>query len=197
VVFHKSTDDDPHILLAWQTALMNPLETRIPALVALLLLVSYLVWQPPGLAAHAAVRSLGAGTVIEPLAPPLVLVRGFRAPLTEYGAGHRGVDFLARDTASVFAPTDGQISYSGLVATKPVVTVIEANGLRLSMEPVCTLLPAGTRVTSGTSIGSVCGNGYLSHCAPALCLHFSARNDSGYLSPLYLMGQAGPSRLVR
>ena len=123
------------------------------------------------------------------------LTRPYQAPLTEWGSGHRGVDYATTEGAVVLAPADGTIAFGGTVATKPVLAV-QHGAVRSAFEPVCGLLPVGTRVTAGQLIGTVCGQGYRSHCDPLLCLHFSARNESGYLSPQYLMGQLYPSRLI-
>lgn len=123
------------------------------------------------------------------------LIKGFLAPQSEWGTGHRGADYLTTEGAVVLAPADGTVKFSGTVATKPVLTVDTGNRLA-SFEPVCGVSAVGTPVQSGQVIGTVCGAGYQSHCEPQLCLHFSARNSNGYLSPQYLMGQLSPSVLV-
>lgn len=136
-----------------------------------------------------------------PLSPPLRLVQGFRAPTSAWGPGHRGIDYLVSDGQVVLSPVDGVVSFVGSVAGKAVVTVASpagpGGGFRASVEPACTGLVVGDRVRAGQTIGQVCGSGYLSHCAPELCLHLSARTEAGYLSPQLLMGQLSPSRLVR
>ena len=189
-VFHIFTDDFPGATESSEHLGVKPPDTRQTALITLVLLFSFLLWQP-------SVPGVMASEVVSPLAPPLELVRGFRAPLTDYGAGHRGIDMAALDGVDLLAPTDGQIFYAGLVAAKPVLTIATVSGLKVSLEPACASKPVGRRVSAGAVIGVVCGSGYSSHCAPRLCVHFSVRNARGYLSPLYLMGQAAPSRLVR
>jgi len=131
-----------------------------------------------------------------PIIPPVELLRTFRAPLTIYGAGHRGVDYLTTDGMVALAPGSGTIVFSGLVALKPVVAIQHAGGLKTAMEPVCGVLPPGTPVLAGQVVGAVCGKGYVSHCLPALCLHFSLRNGKGYLSPELLFGDLQPSRVI-
>lgn len=201
VLFHIFTHVIPRVSRLPQTCCMNPLQSRVSALVALLLLFGFFLWQPSALAAHA--ESLQAVSeapiamqVRLPVVSPVSLVRGFRAPLTAYGSGHRGIDLLVADGDSVIAPVDGVLTFTGLVASRYVSTVTTPAGLRFSVEPVCTDELVGTRVFAGSLLGQVCGLGYTSHCAPDLCLHFSARNPLGYLSPLYLLHQTGPSHLV-
>lgn len=174
---------------------MEPLNSPIAAVMAGILLTSLAVFPvDPGhatdfLRAH-------VPSVISPLPAASVIQRSFRAPLTAYGAGHRGIDLLATDGAPLVSPVDGNVNFSGLVALKPEVTVAAPDGLRFTVEPACGFLPPGTRVHQGAPLGVVCANGYPSHCSPAVCLHFSARNQAGYLSPLWFMGQQSISRLV-
>lgn len=123
------------------------------------------------------------------------LIKGFMAPQSEWGPGHRGADYLTTEGAVVLAPADGTVKFAGTVATKPVLTITTGQYLA-SFEPVCGVSTVGTPVHSGQVIGTVCGSGYQSHCEPQLCLHFSARTASGYLSPQYLMGRLSPSVLV-
>lgn len=134
------------------------------------------------------------------------LIKGFMAPQSEWGPGHRGADYLTTEGAVVLAPADGTVKFAGTVATKPVLTIATGQYLA-SFEPVCGVSggrlsnavgsdAVGGPVQAGQVIGTVCGSGYQSHCDPQLCLHFSARNASGYLSPQYLMGQLSPSVLV-
>ena len=124
-----------------------------------------------------------------PVAAPAFLVQEFRAPLTKYGAGHRGLDYNVQDQQLVYAPATGTIAFSGLVALKPVLVLQHDAGLKSAFEPVCGEVPVGTHVLAGEPIGVVCGNvNYESHCAPWLCLHFSARRDGKYLSPRVFIG---------
>lgn len=123
------------------------------------------------------------------------LIKSFMAPQSEWGPGHRGADYLTTEGAVVLAPADGTVKFAGTVATKPVLTIATGQYLA-SFEPVCGVSGVGAPVQTGQVIGTVCGTGYKSHCEPQLCLHFSARNASGYLSPQYLMGQLSPSVLT-
>jgi len=149
--------------------------------------------------AHAATKRLSGvltGPWTPPVTPPLRLTRAFIAPESVYGAGHRGIDLTTTDGAVILAPADGSVEYAGSVAGKPVLAIGHIGGLKSTYEPACTLLAVGTPVRAGQVVGSVCGKGYASHCAPMLCLHFAAKNARGYLSPQFLMGQLAPSQLI-
>lgn len=124
-----------------------------------------------------------------PVVAPAFLVSEFRAPLTAYGAGHRGLDYNVQNRDVLYSPDDGVIAYSGTVALKPVLVIEHPDGLKSAFEPVCGKVPVGTRVLAGEPVGVVCASiHYQSHCAPWLCLHFSARRDGKYLSPRVFIG---------
>ena len=130
-----------------------------------------------------------------PLDKP-ILVNEFRQPNADWSAGHRGVDYLVNDGESVFASHSGVVSFNGIVVNRSVLSIRHENGLISSIEPVCGLLPAETRVETGALVGQVCNSPfYQSHCGQRLCLHFSLRSPNGYLSPLVKIGGLSPSRL--
>jgi murein DD-endopeptidase MepM/ murein hydrolase activator NlpD len=117
-----------------------------------------------------------------PTSGPQVVVRDFMAPLTPWGAGHRGLD-LAAESDEVYAPTSGRVSFSGWVVNRPVVTITTRAGYRLSFEPVSPLIDTGDWVTTGELIG-VLEDG---HCATR-CLHFGLRVGEDYRSPRRELG---------
>jgi hypothetical protein len=137
------------------------------------------------------------------LAMPLVMIEPqdtlnhYIAPMTEYGEGHRGIDLPAQIGDQVLSPASGQISFSGKVGYRNVVSIRFGNSFTTSLEPVCSDLVEGTQVLMGEAIGIVCEPDleYLWHCEQA-CLHFGTRSDAGYFSPLALIGGLGPSKLV-
>lgn len=124
------------------------------------------------------------------------LVRDFLQPSTDWSSGHRGVDYLVAEGDSVFAPSAGVIRFTGRLVNRSVVSITHENGLVSTVEPVCGHLAKGVKVSTGQQIGSVCMSaGYFSHCGSKLCLHFGIKTESGYLSPLYKLGELAPSRL--
>jgi len=140
----------------------------------------------------------GLETVILPITGLVAqdVINQFEAPLQRYGSGHRGIDLPAVIGTEVLAPVTGLISFSGTVGYRESVT-ITAGDIRHSMEPVCSDLMEGTEVLLGEVIGQVCepDASYQWHCQPT-CLHYGTRNSEGYFSPLVLLGELAPSRLV-
>ncbi len=110
------------------------------------------------------------------------VLRNFRAPLTPWGSGHRGLD-LAATSDQVIAPTSGRVSFSGWVANRPVVTITTDRGHRVSMEPVSTDIEPGERVRAGDSLGVL----HEGHCA-SLCVHIGLRIGDHYRSPKRELG---------
>ncbi|MEY3933491.1 MAG: hypothetical protein RLZZ606_90 [Actinomycetota bacterium] len=138
-------------------------------------------------------------TLALPLAnqEPQDTLNDYIAPMSEYGEGHRGIDLATLVGDEVFSPANGEISFSGKVGYREVISVKFGNSLTASMEPVCSELVKGTQVLMGDVIGLVCQPDpeYVWHCEMT-CLHFGTRSEAGYFSPLALIGGLSPSRLV-
>ncbi|MGV1008161.1 MAG: peptidoglycan DD-metalloendopeptidase family protein [Dermatophilaceae bacterium] len=117
-----------------------------------------------------------------PVPEPHEVVRGFDPPDVTWGAGHRGVDLAAAPGGPVRAPTDGVVSFAGVVAGRDVVVVAHADGLRSTFEPVLATQPVGTRVAQGDVVGVVTASP--GHCAPTTCVHWGVLRGSSYLDPL-------------
>lgn len=73
------------------------------------------------------------------------IVRPFKAPPKPWLAGHRGIDLAANEGTILYAPADGVISFSGMVAGKSVVSIRTGN-------KTCTFEPAITKIARGTPI---------------------------------------------
>lgn len=130
------------------------------------------------------------------LAPvPGQIVNIYRAPATEYSAGHRGIDLETSIDQPVIAPEDSTVSFVGKVGFRNLIT-LEFQDKKLTMEPVCSTVSQGTSVAKGLVIGVVCeaDPDYAWHC-PA-CLHLGIRNSNGYLSPELFLGGLSASRLL-
>jgi murein DD-endopeptidase MepM/ murein hydrolase activator NlpD len=119
-----------------------------------------------------------------PVPPPIRVVAPFRAPPTPYTAGHRGIDIAATSAAPVVAPAPGVVSFSGMVAGRPVVAIDHGDGVVSAIEPVSGLVVAGVPVAAGDAIGTVSTGG---HCASG-CVHFGVRVDGEYVSPYLFLG---------
>jgi len=145
----------------------------------------------PGPAVAAPVASTARdGGVVLPL-PEAHLVRGFEAPGTRWGPGHRGIDLAADPGTAVLSPAAGVVVFVGRVVDRDVVTVRHADGLRSSLEPVSAAVAVGTAVVTGEVVGHVSTGG---HCAG--CLHWGVRDGERYVDPLSLLGSDGTVRLL-
>lgn len=119
-----------------------------------------------------------------PVMPPYVLVRAFLAPETPYAAGHRGIDIELAPGDNVYAPADGVVHFSGIVASRAVLSVAHEGELISSYEAVASTLAKGEVVEEGQLLGVLAEGG---HCA-SRCLHFGVRLRGDYVSPLLLLG---------
>lgn len=125
------------------------------------------------------------------------LVRGFLAPETEYGSGHRGIDIMVQKDEPISSPVGGEVYFVGKVVNRSIITIRGFDGSLASFEPVCSNLEKFQEVRAGEVIGSWCkpDENYKPHCEK-LCVHLSARIADGYLNPLWLMRLIEPSRLM-
>ncbi len=132
---------------------------------------------------------------VHPVGPPggpAEVVNGFDPPEHAWSAGHRGVDLAATAGAEVRAAGPGTVTYAGPIAGRGVV-VIDHGGLRTTYEPVTPTVGVGDEVGAGRPVGVLESAG--SHCAPAACLHWGAREGERYTDPLALVG-GGSVRLL-
>ena len=144
-----------------------------------------------------------AATASEPVVWPITgltasdLINQYQSPLTEYGAGHRGIDLPATMGSEVISPVSGEISFSGQVGYRDSISIKFAGTMWAALEPVCSDMAEGTLVSAGEPIGTVCQTNpnYQWHCE-ITCIHFGTRTEDGYFSPLALIGGLPVSRLV-
>ena len=120
-----------------------------------------------------------------PLAGAPVVTRPFDRPPQRFGAGHRGVDLAGGPGEPVVAAGDGVVAFAGTVAGRPVVSVVHADGLRTTYEPVRPAVHAGQAVARGAVLGTLLAG----HpgCPVAACLHWGLRRGEVYLDPLLLL----------
>lgn len=131
-----------------------------------------------------------------PLPPPHTVLSPFEAPEHRYGPGHRGIDIaVPAEGARVRAVEAGTVRFSGSVAGRGVVSVVHADGLISTYEPVDGQLEVGSGVEPGEVLGTLESGSAASHC-PGGCLHLGARRGGDYLDPLPLLGAHGPSVLL-
>jgi hypothetical protein len=144
------------------------------------------------LAVGPASPAAGAGAWLRPVAGRVV--RGFRAPLTRYGAGHLGVDFAAVPGTPVRAAGAGTIAFAGVVADTRHVVVRHAGGLRTSYSFLASIrVHAGEVVARGAVLGTTGGTG--EHHAAGV-LHFGLRIGDAFVDPMQLFTSPALPALV-
>lgn len=131
-----------------------------------------------------------------PLRPPPTVERGFDAPSPDWNRGHRGVDLPGTPGQPVYAAGSATVVFAGVLAGRPVVSLVHPGGLHTSYEPVRAVVRAGQHVTAGTVIGElVAGH---AGCRSAACLHWGAMwgpaSGASYVDPMGLL-KSTPIRL--
>lgn len=144
---------------------------RICATVSAVLLV---------LSASAPATAADASTRMPWPTPAVRIVAGFHIGDENWEPGHRGVDLRAMAGELLRSPLDGVVRFSGIVNDRPVLSLLRADGLVVTLEPVTSSLQAGDGVTTGMAIGEVATGG---HCA-GNCVHLGVIVGGEYHSPL-------------
>jgi murein DD-endopeptidase MepM/ murein hydrolase activator NlpD len=157
-----------------------------PRLLAVLVAAMFALAPGAASAGPAAVLPSGhAALWSSPLTGEPRVTRSFDPPATGYGRGHRGVDLAGAPGERVLAAGAGVVLFAGMVAGRPVVSVVHANGLRTTYEPVDPSVAAGQAVARGSPIG-ILAAGHAG-CPVAACLHWGLRRGEVYLDPLLLL----------
>lgn len=118
-----------------------------------------------------------------PVSPRPAVLRPFRAPRSDYGPGHRGLDLGVAEGTPVVAVESGVVTHAGDVAGRGTVTVAHAGGLSSTYEPLEPAVSAGSLVTVGDLLGTVRSRDGPGHCGARLCLHLGARRGESYFDP--------------
>lgn len=120
------------------------------------------------------------------------LLRGFVAPTTTYGAGHRGADLAADPGDPIHAAADGTVTFAGAVAGVRWVSVAHPDGVLTSYGPIGRIAVArGEQVARGGLLGTLAAGGH-GHGAGDRGLHWGARRDGRYIDPLSLLDDGIP-----
>jgi len=119
------------------------------------------------------------------------VTRGFDPPEQDWLPGHRGVDILGTPGRTIVAAMDGVVSFAGMVAGRPVVSVRHGE-LTTTYEPVEPSVSRGDRVLAGGAIGVLLAG---HPCPGEACLHWGLKEGDTYLDPLSLLGP-GKIRLI-
>lgn len=111
------------------------------------------------------------------------VLRGFVAPVSDYGRGHRGIDVRAEPGTEIIAPATGRVSFAGHVVDRDVMTVTMPDDWAISFDAATASVPAGSQVNQGTVLGMVAPT---PHCS---CLHIGVRAHGSYVNPLLVFGE--------
>jgi len=129
----------------------------------------------------------------------LTIVHEFLRPTSDWGSGHRGVDFETSEGDVLLTPHSGRISLAGLVFGVPTVVVEHSKGSSSVFQPVClgSRMRVGDILQTGARFGSYCdAPSGQPHCGALPCVHWAFRLDRGvYLNPLRMVGLLRPSTL--
>lgn len=117
-----------------------------------------------------------------PVPAGTLLIRDLDLPSQPWLPGHRGIDVQRRPGSVLLAPAAGQVSVARVVAGRPVVTLLHADGHRSSFDPAVALVPPGTTVAANTPI-AVVGDS-TGHCPHSDCVHWGVRWGDTYVDPL-------------
>lgn len=161
----------------------------------MLVLLPLLAFTPAGLPSAAGFPSGASANAgwSWPLVPRPAVVRLFVLPAHPWLSGHRGVDLAARAGDQVHSPAAGTVSFVGWVVDRPVLTILHADGIRSSFEPVESPLAVGSAVATGDVVGTIAPN---AHCPPDNCLHWGVRMGQDYVDPLQFILNQRPSVLL-
>ena len=161
---------------------------RCRALAGTIAIGLVVVCSPATAAADSTAPAAWMHPVPGPVAAPFV------APRSRYGAGHRGVDFVAGSGTPVQAANAGEITFAGSVAGSLHIVVTHPGGLRTSYSFVATIaVRRGQSVVRGDLLGTT-GGGTGEHAG---VLHFGLRVGDRYVDPMLLFAPADLTRLIR
>lgn len=162
-----------------------PLDPRQKVvLVALLALILVLLVLSRQSVAHAASPRNSPRAGWQWPTSPAAVLRGYVAPATEYGRGHRGLDLRAAVGDQVRALADGHVSFVGAVAETMIVSITHPGGWTSTYLPVISGVALNQSVRGGEVIGTLAPD--TSHCT---CLHLGLRYFGGYVSPMLVLGE--------
>jgi len=114
------------------------------------------------------------------MVPPVdaAIVRAFDAPETEFGAGHRGIDYAVAPGTPVRAAAPGVVTFAGSVAGVLAVTIDHGSGVETTYTSLSRVtVRSGERVDEGVFLGA----SGTAHGVDGL--HFGVKVDAEYVDP--------------
>jgi hypothetical protein len=143
------------------------------------------VWGGPGLPPSSPRRAVPPGA--PHLLPPVdgAIAARFRAPASDWGPGHRGIDYTAPEGSWVRAAADGDVTFAGAVGAIRAVSIAHAAGISTTYTSLGDIVvAAGDRVAAGTWIGTA-GR---AHPGGGGGLHFGVKSGGVYVDPERFLG---------
>ncbi len=110
------------------------------------------------------------------------VLRAFDKPEHNWLAGHRGVDLDLAVGDPIRSAGIGVVSFSGMVAGTPTISITHPDGTRTTYQPAHPLVTQGQHVNEGEVIGTL---GHPFDGKPGL--HWGAKRGEEYLNPLSLL----------
>ena len=130
------------------------------------------------------------------LTPPVdsVITRYFEPPESDYGRGHRGIDYGVVPGVKVRAAAAGIVSFAGQVAGTNAVTLDHGAGVETTYSRlgIISVLP-GTRIDQGHFVGTSSA----AHPGEWAGLHFGVKVRDRYVDPLTYLGPVDVSEAIR
>lgn len=118
------------------------------------------------------------------LEPPVdgSVVTAFDAPGSEFGPGHRGIDYAVASGTNVRAAAAGNVTFAGRVADVLAVTIDHGSGIETTYTG---LERVDVNVGDDVGQGRFVGTSGTVHGRPGL--HFGAKVDGSYVDPMSLL----------
>lgn len=131
-----------------------------------------------------------AGCYLPPVDAPVT--DPFRAPMCEFCAGNRGLEYGTASGQSVVAVSGGTVRFSGVVARSRYVVIAQDDGLRATYGRLLAAeVSVGEHIPAGGEIGTATDQFFFGLRAAG------EHHPDRYLDPAPLLGQwRRPSRLV-
>jgi murein DD-endopeptidase MepM/ murein hydrolase activator NlpD len=137
--------------------------------------------------------AVASGTWTWPVSGPVT--RGYDAPVSPYGTGHRGIDIAAPVGTVVVAPAAGIVSFAGSVGGHLFLSIDHGGGVVSSCSWLLALLvEAGDVVAQGQPVASS-GTGHPQEPVPHV--HFGVRLNGAYVDPMDYLEPVGVVGLIR
>ena len=153
-----------------------------------------LVWiVAVGLALQSHVLPARAGSL--PFIPPVeaAIARSFEDPRIEWGAGHRGIDYVTLPGTRVRAAGAGTVRFAGSIGSVRAVTIDHGDGLETTYSDLdVTWVATGGLVEEGSWVGL---SGSAHEPRPG-GLHFAVKLNGRYVDPELYLGPVDVSRAI-